>query len=1142
MKRQICVLTCLSLVAGLLLLSYKTRATLSVKGTSESTKQLLVSAYAKLPLSFEANMGQTDPQVKFLSYGPGSTLFLTSTEAVLVLRKLSKRTAQGRVNLITTPTKLQETEAVPPAVLRMKLLGANPVSQVVGLEELPGKSNYFMGKDPEKWRTNVPRYAKVRYEEVYPGIDVVYYGTDQRQLEYDFVVSPGADPKAIRLGLEGAKEFTLDDEGNLVLGLDGGEVTLKAPVTYQEIEGQKEFIASGYVLEENNQVTFELAAYDASKPLIIDPILSYSTYLGGSGFDAGASIAVDDSGNTYITGQTSSTDFPTTPAALDTTCGTDGNCNPDPDFGFTSQDTFVTKLNADGSVLIYSTYLGGSDRDEGNAIALDASGNAYVVGRTFSIDFPTVNAFQNTCNLNPFGFCWDAFVVKLNATGDSLLYSTYFGGSDDDSSDSIVVDASGNAYVAGMTNSTDFPTMNPIQSACNSCGAGFGGFDAFVTKFNAAGSALIYSTYLGGSNREEANGIAVDSGGNAYVTGDTSSSDFPTTVGAFDTDCGTDGLCNLDPTLFFIGPDAFVTKLNPDGSGLVYSTYLGGSGSDSGEGIAVDASGNAYVTGVADNSADFPTTAGAFQTSPASTLDAFITKLNADGSALVYSTYLGGSVVTGGGGGDDIGFAIAVDTSGNAYVTGSTASTDFPTANPIQAAKGGEGNDSDAFVTKLNPAGSALLFSTFLGGTDDDKGFGIIVDSEGKVYVIGDTSSAGFPTTDAVFQVNIGGGEDAFVAKFSGLIITLVPESLTFVDQSVGTTSDPQTLTLTNISGTPQTLTGIDVTGDFAETDTCGDPIASGGSCTISVTFTPTLEGARTGELTVTDDTGGISTVALTGNGLGPVVNLSAPSLTFADQVVGTTSTTQTVTLANTGDGVLNLTGLAVSGDFAETDDCGSSVASASSCTINVTFTPTATGERLGELTLNTNDPNSPHTIALSGTGTDLLISPAEGSATTATINAGQTATYQLVISPEGFAGSVSMSCTGAPAQATCSVTPSSVTLDGTNPATVEVRVSTTAPSMLGPPLGPQPGQPWLLWLVALAMLASLVQAVRRRRALAGFVAALLFVVLWSSCGEGAAPPSPIGGGGTPAGTYTLTVTATSDGITRNIPLTLTVN
>src|SRR3989442_681315 len=480
---------------------------------SDASPRVLVSeAYAKGPLYFEANRGQTDPQVKFLSRSTRHTLFLASTEAVLVFTKLEHpRKSEGQ----DAKARLGRLGKATQPVLRMTFLGANPAARVAGREELPGKSNYFIGNDPTKWRTNLPTYAKVRYDDLYPGVDLIYYGT-QRQLEHDFVVRPCADPSLIALGFQGADKLEVDAQGDLVLHTSAGAIRQRKPVIYQEVEGVRREIHGGYVLKDPHQIGFQIAAYDRSRPLVIDPVLFYSTYLGGSGSEEGLGIAVDTAGNAYVTGPTYSTNFPTTPGAFQTTFGGD-------------IDAFVTKLNPIGSALVYSTYLGGSARDEAMGIALDAAGNAYVTGNTFSSDFPTSpGAYQTT-----FGgglSVGDAFVAKLDPTGSALIYSTYLGGSGDDRGWGIALDSSGNAYVVGATSSTDFPTTpGAFQTIF-----GGGPSDAFVAKLNPIGSALVYSTYLGGSDDHKGCGIAADgiSGPNAYLTGETASTDFPTTSSA----------------------------------------------------------------------------------------------------------------------------------------------------------------------------------------------------------------------------------------------------------------------------------------------------------------------------------------------------------------------------------------------------------------------------------------------------------------------------------------------------------------------------------------------------------------------------------------------------------------------------------
>ena len=692
----------------------------------------LAALYTALPLSFERNQGQTNGAVKFLSRASGYLLFLTATEAVIALDNpaADRRLKGNREELLRT----DENEPRPPRpIVRMKLEGANPAPPVEGLNELTSKSNYFSGPDPAQWRTDIRNYAGVRYEQVYPGIDMVYYGS-QRQLEYDFVVAAGADPSVVQLVFKGIEGFEIDTMGDLLLHTTQGDIRQRKPIAYQDANGTRQEVAASYVPKGVDGIGVQLGDYDRSRPLIIDPVLVYSTYLGGNGFDQGYAIAVDSLGSAYVTGKTAAADFPTTTGAFQTNYG--------------GGDAFIAKLNPEGTALVYSTYLNGAS---GNGIAVDFEGNAYVTGEASTTNFPTTpGAFQT----EPAGF--DAFVTKLNATGSALVYSARFGGNFDDFGRAIALDAAGNAYITGWTVCRDttctFPTVNAFQP---NYGGGYN--DAFVTKINRLGSALVYSTYLGGGqilngSEDWGQAIAVDSAGSAYVTGYTYAPDFPVTPGAYDTSRA--------------GLDAFVTKFSPDGASLVYSTFIGGPAREQGQGIAVDASGNAYVTGLTESSDNpftlgydgFPVTPGAFQTT--GSYDAFVTKLNPQGSALVYSTYLGGTA------GVDRGWAIAVDSEGSAYVAGDTTSSNFPIASSVQQAFGG--GLSDAFVTKLNSSGSALVYSTFLGGSLYDEGRGIALNGSGDAFATGSTSSDNFPTANP-FQGRNGGGfdnhDDAFVAK-----------------------------------------------------------------------------------------------------------------------------------------------------------------------------------------------------------------------------------------------------------------------------------------------------------------------------------------------------------------------------------------
>ncbi len=636
------------------------------------------NTYGKLPLSFEPNQGQTDARVKFLARVPGYTLFVTADAVVFA----------GHDGLVE----------------RMKVIGANQKMRVEPLEQQPGVSNYFIGNDPVKWRTNIPNYGRVALRGVYPGIDLVFYGND-RQIEYDWVVAPGADPKRIRVKWDGTNHISKNSAGDLVLS-----AALKQQKPLISQDGKQ--VGGSYAVR-GRQVTFDVAKYDTTKPLVIDPVLIYSTYDGGVGIDYAYATAVDAIGNTYMTGGTGSVNFPTANPLQASLQGT--------------VDVFVTKINATGSARVYSTYLGGGGPDEGRGIAVDIQGNAYLTGNAGSFDFPTAAAIQGT-----WGGSGDVFVTKLNPSGSALVYSTYLGGNAIDNGNGIAVDPSGNAYVVGTTFSTNFPTVNPFQGAKSTVQ------DAFVAKINPGGTAWVYATYLGGNAVDEGNAIAADATGNAYVTGYTASTNFP--------------LQSAFRGSNVASVDAFVTKLNSAGSALVYSTYLGGSATDYGTGIAVDSSGSAYVTGIA-GSSDFPV-ANAMQPMLAGADDAFVTKFNSAGSALAYSTYLGGGSV-------DQAYAIAIDHYGNSYVTGRTNSSDFPLTNAIQ---GTFKFAFDIFVTELNTSGSGRIFSTFTGGTGSEEGYGIAVDLVGNIHIVGATTSTDFPVLNPLQGLNGGGSaQDAIM-------------------------------------------------------------------------------------------------------------------------------------------------------------------------------------------------------------------------------------------------------------------------------------------------------------------------------------------------------------------------------------------
>lgn len=728
------------LLFGLVFLASSLQSASSLKfdasAAGRSARPLQPGAAGPLPLMFERNEGQTDPRVSYIAHHGGSTVLLTPAGAIIRLRRSGWHGSVQRTNEISDPLDTDES------VISMELAGIDPAAGLVPSRPLPTRVNYFIGNNRSRWMTNVAAYARVEQSNALPGIDLVYHGEDGR-FEYDFVVRPGADPAQITLSFKGDSGLDVDPGGGLMIATKTGSLVQPRPLIYQETGSGRRLVGGRFHLLADRTVGFQVDAYDRQSPLVIDPVVTYSTYLGTTGGEFANGIALGDDGSAYVAGFTDSADFPV-PGGAQT------------GFGGGAGDAFVAKLNPGGSSLAYATYLGGSGLDRCTGIAIDQFGNAYVTGFTSSTNFPTVNPAQARNR----GGNSDAFVAKLNPAGSALVYSTYLGGAGADSATRIAVDTQGSAFVTGSTNSVNFPAVNAFQPKI----AG-GSSDAFLVKLNQDGSTMMFSTYLGGDAGETGNDVAVDALGNAVVVGSTASENFPT-VNALQP-MKKPGTCGVKPNT---GPcfDAFVVKFSASGSGVIFSTYLGGTLDDRGSGIAIDKERNVYLTGTT-LSEDFPLARALqpdFAGAGTNTGDAWVAKLNSSGSALIYSTFLGGSS-------GDAGSGIAVDGAGNAFVSGDTASVDFPVFRPVQRRMAGSsgGNDfGDAFVAKLNPLGSSLIFSTYLGGSGTEHCDSIRIDSLGNAYIDGVTFSTNFPVANAL-QPTFGGirgsAGDAFIAKIT---------------------------------------------------------------------------------------------------------------------------------------------------------------------------------------------------------------------------------------------------------------------------------------------------------------------------------------------------------------------------------------
>jgi len=783
---------------GLLLVVSSVAANVATGWTSPTTTTpaddatvKLAANYGKLPLTFEANVGQTDSQVKFLNHAGSTTTYFTPSETVMVSSTdLSTKDEDPK-----DPSVSLEEPNLVSDVLRMKLVNANANPTITGEDEVESKSNYFIGNDQSNWQSNITNYQKVKYSQVYDGIDLVYYGNN-KQMEHDFIVAPYTNPSQIAFHLDGAKELYINDDGDLVAKQDYTDATFKKPHIYQESKDNQ--IEGSYTIASNNTVSFELGHYDPSREVVIDPTVYFSTYLGGTGSDTAYEVAAHPDGTSVICGITTSTDFPTVSPYQAANGGG-------------ARDIMIAKFSADGSSVVFSTYLGGNSFDDCYNLVLDGDGNSYFTGRSASSNYPTsIGAYQTS----RVGGSRDAIATKLSADGSTLMYSTYVGANGSTNGSGIAIDNSGNAYLTGTTASSNFATAGTYQDTKP------GGDDGYIAKLNSTGTAMIWATYVGGSSTDGINAIIVDGDGNGYFVGQTTSTDLPTSSPYQAANAGSQ--------------DVIIGKISSDGTSMSYVSYLGGTGSDDGSRIDIDSSGNAYITGWT-ASTDFPTSSPYQNSNAGGANDSFIAKINSTGSALTYSTYLGGT-------GNDRASDIALRTDGSVAISVLSDSTDYPLAGANQATYAG--GAYDVVVSVLSSDGSTLDYSSYFGGTGSDVAYDIAAMGDSSIYIAGETDSTNFPTTSP-YQASNAGSSDAFLMRIlpSVTVTGHVNPTLTFTVDS--TTCDLGTVTAST-------------TGSCSHTMTAGSNATNG--YTISYIAAPTLTDSASDTITETGATGSTST------------------------------------------------------------------------------------------------------------------------------------------------------------------------------------------------------------------------------------------------------------------------------------------
>jgi hypothetical protein len=1131
----------------------------SASVTPEEARKI-TEQYGRLPMSFEPNQGQKNSEVKFYSHGPGYELFLANQEAVMSVHHMAAMPKGASLRAMRPDQRSAYLRSEKISVVRMKLDGSNPDALTTGETQLPGKVNYFIGNDPKKWHTDVPTFASVKYSAIYPGIDLRYYG-NQQQLEYDFIVAPGADPKQIAFYVDGAKAMRVNKHGDLVLKTAAGDVTFQKPVAYQADAGQRREIAGNYLVSANHDVRFALGSYDPSKTLTIDPVLIYSTYLGGTGpsGDYALGIALDSLGDAWVTGSTSSTDFPQingyTPVPGDIAALGTG---------------FVTEVSPGGTSFLYSTYLGGAGNgnlgDLANAIAVDTSGNVYITGVTTSSDFPitktTAYISSPPATVAELG---SAFLTALHPAtpgNAQLVYSTYFGGNGIngqlDEGFAVATDGKGNAYFAGVTSSSDLVLTNPIVPTQNSSVG-----NAFVAEINttATSNSLVFGTYLGGSGLgssaigfgDIAQGITLDSAGHTYVIGSTTSSDFAPSPASGSTPCGDAGFA----TAFIVEIDTTVAAPTS-----LFSYCYGGALGDTlalGTTIAPDktavAVGRTYAS-------DFPVTSGSIPVPAAPSTQygvGFITKFNTSGTpAVPYSTLLGGSR------GDTV-YSVATDSTGDVYVGGFSQSQDFPVTQGALMVTNSNGNGTGT-VAKINPLGggaSDLLYASYFGGSGQsnplqvgDAVNGIAVSTANNAYIAGGTTSTTtgtvpFPITTGVAQPLFSGSvENAFIAELPLTpTISIAPLSLNFGSQPKAVPTSPMYVTVTNNTAAAVSLAPSIIgtnAADFTISSiagpggpACTGTIASGAVCTVGVIFTPSVVAAETATLKIIDGDDGtghpwLVTLSGTGTNGGPAVGLNPTSLTFAGTLIGATSASQTVTVTNNGTAALVFGAGAITSTGANftvgSDTCsGTSVAPAATCTFAVTLAPPTTagvGATSGAIQIANNANGSPQSVAVSGTVWDFnLTVPAS-----ATVNRGANTSISVLINGlGGFTGSVNVACNSAASNiATCSVSPSS----GTPTQTVNVTITGVSNVV---PLNSPDGMPpfsirQIIFAAIAMMLLFVIPMTRRTRTRLGLAAAMLVFAVVAGCS-----------GSTKTKTTTLTITGSVGSVSKTYTTSVTV-